>query len=110
MKKLIVIAALFINAAAFGQDSIKYRHIVKMNPLSLLTMKAVVAYEGTLSQDFTGVIEGEYIFRDFNFGGISYYQEGFDVIAEFRYYLSKKKIAPEGLFIGPYGRYSYSYY
>jgi Protein of unknown function (DUF3575) len=99
MKKLSILAvALFATCSVFAQKGGDGpQNVIKVNPLGLLFGQASIGYERAINEKSSFVIAPT--FGGFKLGGFSYSQFGLG--GEYRFYLSKTKTAPEGIYVGP---------
>jgi Protein of unknown function (DUF3575) len=101
MKKVIVsLVAVIATVGAFAQKGGSEggpQNVIKVNPLGLIFGAANVAYERALNEKSSIVIAPS--FGGFKLGGFKYSQFGLG--AEYRFYLSKTKTAPEGFYAAP---------
>jgi hypothetical protein len=86
---------LIISAAAIAQEA--PQNVVKVNPLGILFGNASLAYERALTEKSSIVVAPSFGF--FSLAGAKYSSYG--IGAEYRFYLSKTKTAPEGLYASP---------
>jgi hypothetical protein len=101
MKKIFTLLfAMVFTATAFvnAQKS----NVVKTSLTAPLLRMYTLAYERALNPDMTVQLGGGY-FSGFKLGDSRL--DGFNVIPEFRYYLSESKDAPAGGFVAPFFRY-----
>jgi len=111
----------FPEEVAYSNDDVV---ILTWNPTSLLSAKATVGLEYILSKRTSAKISGGLVllpsiyrnamgstFAEFPEVGIDENNvdmlrfKGYDLTGEFRFYLSSKKQAPEGLYLAPFVRY-----
>jgi Protein of unknown function (DUF3575) len=100
MKKVIVsIFALALTTGAIAQKGGEAgpQNVIKVNPLGLIFGQASLGYERAISEKSSFVIAPS--FGGFKLGGFKYNQFGLG--AEYRFYLSKTKMAPEGFYAAP---------
>ncbi len=79
------------------QDDASSPNVIKVNPLGLVFGSANVAYERAINEKSSFVIAPQ--FGGFKLGGVKY--SSFGAGAQYRFYLSGSKSAPEGLWAGP---------
>lgn len=96
MKKLFLMAIVTI---AFAMNGIAQdvQNVVKINPLGAFLGSANLAYERALTEKSSVVIAPSFGFL--KSGGFKY--TSFGLGAEYRFYLSKEKVAPKGFYAGP---------
>jgi Protein of unknown function (DUF3575) len=102
MKKVLFVSALFIlavSAKSIAQKGAENdrKNVVKVNPLGLIFGAASISYERAISEKNSIVIAPT--FGAFKLGGFKY--SSFGLSGEYRFYLSKGKTAPEGLYAAP---------
>jgi len=96
MKKMFfVVAFAAASFAAKAQDA--PTNVVKLNPLGLIFGSANLAYEKALNEKSSFLIAPQ--FGGFKLGGVKY--SSFGLGAEYRFFLSNTKSAPEGFYAGP---------
>lgn len=79
------------------------QHLLKINPLSLLTLTTSFFYERAINEQMSGQLGFFYTFPGITIGHTSY--RGFGLTPEFRYYVTG--VAPNGFYVGPYLRYQH---
>ncbi len=96
--KSFIIALMLIAAVniAVAQETAP-KNVVKINPLGVLFGSANLAYERALTEKSSFLIAPSFGF--FKLSGAKY--SSFGLGAEYRFYLSKTKTAPAGLFVAP---------
>ncbi len=101
MKKLLFVSALFMFAATTvnaQKDSDNSRkNVIKVNPLGLIFGAASIGYERALTDKSSVVVAPT--FGAFKLGGFKY--SSFGLGAEYRFYLSSTKTAPQGFYAAP---------
>jgi len=99
MKRTLIAACLLISfCAAIAQEkSANPKNIVKVNPLGVFWGNASLAYERALTEKSSFVIAPSFGFLKFD--GFKY--SSFGIGAEYRFYLSKTRTAPAGLYVSP---------
>ena len=93
MKRLFI--SLLIAVVCFTASA--QQNVVKINPLGLLIGAASVSYEKTLSPSSSFQING--LFGGMTFSDFSYSTWGAG--ADYRFYLTKSKVAPTGFYVAP---------
>jgi hypothetical protein len=101
MKKIILSVAILVlalgaNAQKRGSSESK-PNVVKVNPLGLLFGQASISYERAL--DEKNAVQVTPTFGFLSVGGVKYSTLGLS--AEYRYYLSNSKTAPQGFYVSP---------
>jgi len=98
MRKIsFVLAFLAVGFFANAQDEGTSPNVVKINPLGLIFGSANIAYERAINEKSSFVIAPQ--FGGFKLGGVKY--SSFGAGAQYRFYLSGSKSAPEGFWAGP---------
>jgi len=98
MRKIsFVLAFLAVGFFANAQDEGTSPNVVKINPLGLIFGSANLAYERALNEKSSFVIAPQ--FGGFKLGGFKY--SSFGAGAQYRFYFSDSKTAPEGFYAGP---------
>jgi hypothetical protein len=97
MKRILIAVCLLISASvAFAQEG-NGKNVIKVNPLGVFFGNASLAYERALTPKSSFVIAPSFGF--FKLTGFKYSSYG--IGAEYRFYLSKTKTSPEGLYVAP---------
>lgn len=96
MKKLMSLLALvtILSICAKAQDQ---KNVIKANPLGLLFGSANLSYERALTEKSSIAVSPS--FGSYKLGGFKYSSVGLG--AEYRFYLSSSKNAPEGVYVSP---------
>jgi hypothetical protein len=97
MRKVLFVAMMFLGAMTANAQEGKGQNVIKINPLGLLFGSANVGFERALNEKSSVVIAPQ--FGGFKFGGVKYSSVGLG--AQYRFYLSKTKTAPEGFYAAP---------
>lgn len=102
MKKTVLLAFLCVAflTKGFAQD---YEHSIKINPLGAIFGAANLAYEKTLSENTSVLIAPS--FGMLKLSGFKYTTYGLG--AEYRFYISKNHVAPEGMYVAPGAGFSF---
>lgn len=98
MKKTLIAACLLVSiSTAFAQKESSTQNVIKVNPLGIFLGNASLSYERALTEKSSIVVSPSFGFL--KFGGFKY--SSFGIGAEYRFYLSKTKTAPAGLYVAP---------
>lgn len=97
MKKLLFASALFLGALTVNAQEAQKANVIKVNPLGLLFGSANVGYERALNEKSSFMIAPQ--FGGFKLGGFKY--SSFGGSAQYRFYFSDAKSAPEGFYAAP---------
>ena len=97
MRKVLFVSLLFLGAIAANAQEGNGQNVIKVNPLGLLFGSANVGYERALNEKSSFMIAPQ--FGGFKFGGVKY--SSFGAGAQYRFYFSKTKTAPEGFYAAP---------
>lgn len=97
MRKVLFVSMMFLGALTVNAQESKGQNVIKVNPLGLLFGSANVGFERALNEKSSFVIAPQ--FGGFKFGGVKYSSIGAG--AQYRFYLSKTKNAPEGFYAAP---------
>jgi hypothetical protein len=76
-------------------------NIVKLNPLSALIGVITPSYERVINEKSTFAVGINFFSRDLD----AIKTTGFGITPEYRFYISKTKEAPRGVYVGPFVRY-----
>ncbi len=99
MKKLLFVSAMILTStiSVFAQTEDVKPNVVKLNPLGALFGAANISYERALNEKSSILIAPSFGF--FKTGGFKYTTYGLG--AEYRFYFSKSRTAPSGIYAGP---------
>jgi hypothetical protein len=97
MRKVLFVSLLFLGALTVNAQEGNGQNVIKVNPLGLLFGSANVGYERALNEKSSFVIAPQ--FGGFKLGGVKY--SSFGAGAQYRFYFSKTKTAPEGFYAAP---------
>ncbi len=99
MKKILFVSAMILTSTTlcFAQSEDVKPNVVKLNPLGAFFGAANLSYERALSEKSSVVISPSFGF--FKTGGFKYTTYG--IGGEYRFYFSKSKTAPSGMYAGP---------
>jgi hypothetical protein len=101
MKKLLVIACIFLSAGVLKAQEGSFKNAVKVNPLSLFLLTGNVSYEHATktNQSFQlGVF-----YSGMTMSGLQY--AGLGITPEYRFYFAGRREAMNGVYAGPFARF-----
>jgi hypothetical protein len=101
MKKLIVVACLFLSAGAIKAQEGSFQQAIKINPLSLFLLTGNVSYERAVADNQS--VQIGMFYSGMSISDIKY--SGLGITPEYRFYFAGHKEAMNGVYAAPFLRY-----
>jgi hypothetical protein len=101
MKKLLVIACVFLSASAVQAQERSHQQALKINPLSAFLLTGNVSYERATASNQSFQVGAFY--SGMSISGLKY--SGFGITPEYRFYLAGRRESLNGLYAAPFLRY-----
>lgn len=101
MRKLLVIACLFVSAGSLKAQQGSHSNAIKINPFSLFLLTGNFAYERVVNENQS--VQLGMFYSGMSIGGIQY--SGLGVTPEYRFYFAGRRQAMNGVYAAPFGRY-----
>lgn len=101
MKKLLVVACIFLSAGVLKAQESSHQQAIKINPLSLFLLTGNVSYERAVTENQSFQIGAFY--SGMSIGDVKY--SGLGITPEYRFYFAGRKEALNGVYAAPFLRY-----